>query len=238
MESRSAQGRRNSVRHLDTETLAARCAEQTALFYQRKSSDELFCYELFRRAILKRDSAAWEALVQQYHPQIERWIQRTGSPDADTLHDLTQDAIVRFWRAYTADQFAKARSLAEILRYWQDCARSAYLDARRKDRAQVVSFDPIGSVAPASPRMERLEDRIALRQARQQLWERVRHHCQDEADRLLAQRIFIEGCKPAQVYREYPQWFVRPTDMYQRLRNLKDRLRRDPLIQQLLTDCS
>jgi RNA polymerase sigma factor (sigma-70 family) len=227
----------HSIRHLKTVAIAERCAEETARFYQRKSSSDLFCYELFRRAILKRESAAWEALVKQYRPQIRRWIRRAGSPDEDSLEDLTQDAILRFWRAYNSDQFAQAGSLSEILRYWQDCARSALLDWSRRERHKVLLFDSHENLPHFLSAGDRPEVHMALREARLKLWELVRHHCKDEVDMLLAQRVFVEGCKPRQVHSECPQWFVRRTDLYQRLRNLKDRLRRDPLVQKLLRDC-
>ncbi len=223
-----------SARLLDTPSLAAECAEQTARFYQRQVSNPDFCFELFRRAILKREPTAWDALIAQYRPQIERWIRRVGPTDAETIEDLTQDAITRFLRAYGAEDLARASSLAAVLRYWQDCARSAVLDWQRKRPWVVSSLDSDEDARLDIVRShENVEGQVARHEAGQRLWQLVRQHCQDETDVLLAHRVFVEGYRPREVYAENTPRFATQTEVYQRLRNLKDRLRRDPAVQSL-----
>jgi DNA-directed RNA polymerase specialized sigma24 family protein len=227
----------SSVRHLNIQALAAQCAAQTELFYRRLASNPDFCFELFRRAILRRDQAAWDALVAQYQPQIERWVRRTGPNDPEIVADLAQDAITRFWRAYGADDLARAGRLAEVLRYWQDCARSAVLDWQRKRQFAAISLEEAGRGDSAvAARHGEIEGQVMRRELGRRLWLLVRQHCQDEADLVLAHQVFVEGCKPREVYAENSQWFATQAEVYQRLRNLKDRLRRDLVVQSLLDE--
>lgn len=224
------------IQHLDTTGLIARCAEQNRSFYHRQANDERFCLELFRRAIVKREDAAWTAIVAQYRPQVERWIQRMGSVDVQLAEELTADAIMRFWRAYTPNDLFRARGLSDILGYWRDCARSAVLDWRRRTRREALSLDDLDGFTSPNKAGNPWEDRLAQQEIRAQLWHLVLEHCQDEDDLLLTRRVFVEGLKPREVFAQAPQRFTRQEEVYQKLRNLKDRLRRDPQVETLLRD--
>ncbi len=222
------------IENVDVATLAARCAEETGHYYRRQDSDPQFCFELFRRAILVGSAAAWDALMAVYRPQIERWIRQMDVLDARKIEDLAQEAALRFWRAYGAASFARARGLADVLAYLRDCTRAAVLDdLRRPDPASRLT--PLDEGIPASP--VPAERDLAQEGPRLALWRCVSGHCRDEADYLLARCVFVEGCRPKEVYVENPQWFARQAEVYQRLRNLKDRLRRDPAFKTLLQEC-
>lgn len=221
----------------DLAALRADCAAQMARFRQEHVNDPIPCLALFRLAILHKDPAAWEALLAVYRPYIQQWIRKQGViTDADLLDELVQEATVRFWRAYTPPQFARARSLADILRYWQDCAACAYLDWLRRSRNTPDALDetdqgPLNSMTLAPDGMQ--QDLIRS-EARERLWHLVADRCEDEADRVVAHGIFVEGRKPREVFRENPRHFQSVDQVYRRLRNLKDRLRRDPELLALL----
>ena len=190
----------------DIAELSGRCAEQTARYYRQQGSDESFCLELFRRAIVCRDSTAWTTLLTIYQPQVERWVRQICERTTVDLEDLVQDSITRFWRAYTAADFARARGLADVLSYWRDCARSAVLDQQRRRRINSVPEELADSyAAPRGASTDGIADRVVHATARAQLWERVARHCQDEADLLLAHRVFVEGRRPREVFIENPQ---------------------------------
>lgn len=221
------------------EGLRADCAEQMARFRLERANDPTPCLILFRKAIMHRDPVAWEALIAIYRPQIERWIRRRGfSVDANLLDELVQEAMVRFWRAFTPEQFVRSRSLAEVLSYWQDCATCAYLDWLRRSRNAPDALDDAdGAPHPKATLSDTLPRGLVQVEARNRLWELVARQCQDEADRVLAHRIFVEGQRPRDVLQENPNHFAGINQVYQRLRNLKDRLRRTPELLELLEAC-
>lgn len=204
----------DDVHQRGTAWLIARCAEQNRLFYQRQAHEERFCLELFRRAIVKREDAAWTAIVTQYRPQVERWILRMGSVDEPTLDELAADAIMRFWRAYTPNDLLRARSLSDVLGYWRDCARSAMLDRQRRQRREALPLDDLDGFSLTSEPTDRWENRLAHREMQLEVWRLVLEHCQDEGDVLLTRRVFVEGCKPREVFAQMPRLFARQEDVY------------------------
>lgn len=224
----------------DLVALRSDCAAQMARFRQEHANDPAPCLTLFRRAILHRDPAAWEALLSVYRPYVQQWVRRRGIvTDPDIVDELVQEATIRFWRAYTPAHFAQARSLADILRYWQDCATCACLDWLRRGRNAPDALDETDN-GPLTARVlisDGPQQDLIQAEARNRLWQLVAGQCQNEADRIVAHRIFVEGRKPREVFREASQHFQSIDQVYKRLRNLKDRLRRDPEILALLEMC-
>ena len=223
----------------DLAALRDDCLVQMERFRQERANDPTPCLLLFRKAILHRDPVAWEALVTVYRPYVQRWIRRRGfAADTGHLNELVQESLVRFWRAFTPEQLARAHSLSEILRYWQDCAGSAYLDWLRRGRNTPDSLDEDdGEPMPKGPVPDALPRDLVRAEARNRLWRIVDELCQDEADRIVAHRIFVEGQKPRDVFREDVAHFESIEQVYKRLRNLKDRLRRTPDLLELLETC-
>lgn len=220
-------------------SLQAACAEQMERFRRERANDPTPCLVLFRQAIFRRDPVAWEALIAIYQPHVQRWIRRRGfAADPGQLEELVQEALVRFWRAYTPEQLARAHSLAEILRYWQDCSGSVFLDWLRRGRNAPASLeDADRAPARGDLRPDALQLAWERSEARSRLWQVVAEQCQDKADQIIAHRIFVEGQKPRDLLREYPDDFATIEQIYKRLRNLKDRLRRNPNLLELLAAC-
>jgi DNA-directed RNA polymerase specialized sigma24 family protein len=223
----------------DLTALRDGCLTQMERFRQERANDPTPCLALFRKAILHRDPVAWEALVTVYRPHVQRWIRRRGfAADAGNLDELVQESLVRFWRAFTPEQLARAHSLAEILRYWQDCATCAYFDWLRRGRNTPDSLDETGDgPMPKKPIPDALARGLVRDEARKRLWQVVDEQCQDEADRILAHCIFVEGQRPGDILRKYPDHFESIGQVYKQLRNLKDRLRRTPGLLELLETC-
>src|SRR5512146_2916655 len=120
-------------RSLPLDSLANLCAQQTAHFYQGRESDTSYCFEIFRRAILKIDPFAWEYIQQVYSDQIVRWVRRhpafvaTGEEEAYFLNR----ALENFWQAVTADRFGQFPDLKHVLSYLQLCVFSVITDTIR-----------------------------------------------------------------------------------------------------------
>ncbi len=222
-----------------TADLAADCVAQMERFRQELVNDPTPCLSLFRRAIFHRDPDAWEALITVYRPHVQRWVRRRGfATNAGLVDELTQEALVRFWRAYSPEQLARARSLADILRYWQDCATCACLDWVRRGRHVPDSLDEAeDGPYRTSQTTDTLQRDVIQAEARDRIWQLVTEQCLDEADRILAHRVFVEGQKPRAVLQEHPELFDSIEHVYKRLRNLKDRLRRTPNLLALLETC-
>src|SRR5258708_6683331 len=63
-----------SLQLLSINELARRCSEETNKFLRQSVSNDRYCLELFRRAIVKRDDDAWACIYQQYAPLVLTWV--------------------------------------------------------------------------------------------------------------------------------------------------------------------
>ena len=54
--------------------LARCCSDETNKFLRQNVSNDRYCLELFRRAIVQRDDDAWACIYQQYAPLVLTWV--------------------------------------------------------------------------------------------------------------------------------------------------------------------
>src|SRR5712691_1394008 len=88
---------------LSINDLARCCSEETNKFLKQSVSNDRFCLELFRRAIVNRDDDAWACIYQQYSPLVLTWVNQ--HPTATPL--LSQDGSASLVNAAFA-KFAQA----------------------------------------------------------------------------------------------------------------------------------
>ncbi len=115
--------------------LSRRCKEEACCSLQRAPSLSCVCLELFRRAVVEREDAAWVAVYAQYAGMVRRWL---ALPEAEGDEGV---AIVfeRFWQAVDGPKFARFPSLAAILQYLKVCAYTARIDRGRRHRLPLAS---------------------------------------------------------------------------------------------------
>jgi hypothetical protein len=232
--------------------LAAACRRETDRFRRNQPSCDEFCFELFRRAVCDRDSAAWEAILVQYRGMVLTWVQRHGGAgveDADYWINRTFD---RFWTAVRPDRFSLFEGLPRVLKYLQMCAATAVMDGLRAQRAMPhESLDRLfetrpGAVAqsqgegeaPLSPGPAAVDaeasavDRLSARE----LWQAIVREVPDEGERTVLYCSFALGMKPAEIAQRRPDLFPGVPDVYRVKRNVLERLRRNPSIRQFVED--
>lgn len=181
--------------------------------------------DLFRRAVVEGDQAAWDALYAQYQHLVRTWLRRHA---AAALTDEADDYLInrtfeRFWMYVKPDRFASFAGLPALLQYLKLCAHGVLLDeVRSQTRKQTV---PVRDQAQPLA-----SDDIIEREAAHTLWQAIRATARDESDLLIAQLSFIHGLKPREIYGRYPEHFASVAEVYRIKRNLLDRLRRDETI--------
>ena len=113
-----------------------------ARFRLRLSHDSHSCYELFRLALAEGNQQAWQAIYNQYHRLVHRWL---GNPPGD-LEDLVNQVFTRFWRNITPEKFANFPTLSHILQYLKLCASGVAIDAERAETRQQTHLENIRSL--------------------------------------------------------------------------------------------
>jgi hypothetical protein len=216
--------------------LARRCREETMRFLRGEPRDDAFCFELFERAVTRREHDAWEAIMAQYRGIVLAYV---GQHSAAALVREPDDfwvnrAFQRFWMAVGPDRFGQFTDLAALLKYLKLCVHSVLLDEVRSRRVSMTgSLGEVPETAPA-PRDE--SDAVLGELSGQQLWRVIDNELQDEPERVVALLSFARDLKPAEIFSRHPALYDSVADVYRVKRNVIDRLRRSPEVRAFLPD--
>lgn len=99
---------RTDVRLLTLTGVAHRCSQETDLFFQQRSYDPQFCFELLRRAIVHCNERAWELAYDQYRSQVIGWVARHSAfpTSGEEVQYFVNRAFEKMWVALTPDKFS------------------------------------------------------------------------------------------------------------------------------------
>jgi DNA-directed RNA polymerase specialized sigma24 family protein len=225
-----------NFRLLDVDRLADECADHTARFFNRATYDPGYCYELFRRAIVDRNNYAWDKIYRQYQPLVVKWvINHTGLPaTGEEVDYFVNGAFDRMWSAVDAEKFKQFDDLAEVLRYFKLCAHSVIVDYTRVNPIDALDLEPFPPLLRQD--LPSIEERITGQLERQELWEAVAALMHNEKDTIVLEWSFMYDLKPSAIYAENSARFESLDEVYRVKRNLLNRLRRNPDLQQFLSN--
>ncbi len=222
---------------LSVDDLAARCRRESAAAAERR--DPRYCLELFRRAIVGLDGAAWTAIYAQYHALVRHWL--GGIHNAD---DLVQETFLRLHRAVPAERFTAGEfpTLGSVLAFMHTTAVNLLINERRRiererralgprleprrDAPDAEDSKPAGSFTP---------DYLAG-VARQELADRVRSLVPDETEWLVLRLSYEYELPPREIARRHPQHFRDAAEVSKIRERLKKRLQSDSRLRRYLED--
>ncbi len=216
---------------------AARCRQESAAPADRR--DPRYCLELFRRAIVGLDGAAWAAIYAQYHALVRHWL--GGVHNAD---DLIQETFLRLHRAMTAERFAAGEfpTLGSVLAFLRTTAVNLLINERRRivreRRALGLRWEPRGDASDAEdpePAGGFAPDYLAD-VTRQELADHVRSLVPDETEWLVLRLTYEFELPPREIARRYPQHFRDAAEVSRVKERVKKRLQNDPRLRRYLED--
>jgi DNA-directed RNA polymerase specialized sigma24 family protein len=223
-----------AVTQLDLMTLVRHCATESERFYRGQQHNTSFSYELFRRALVERDEAAWEQLYQHYSGLVEGWIRRSGAfvSSGESSEYFVVGAFTKFWRALTPERFAAFPTLASLLQYLQLCATSVVIDSVRAQSwsemlpEETISPQHTPSYAPDEEAMSRVD--------REEFWRFIDGQLNGEVERVVVYCSFVLGLTPRAIFARRNDLFSSVNDVYNVKRNVLGRLSRNPQLKQYL----
>lgn len=220
-------------RLMDLSSLSRRALAESRRFYQHETYDQRYAYELFRRALVARDEAAWVRLFEQYTPLVEHWVRRTG---AFTVSGETSDffvgaAFTRFWRAIPPERFSAFSSLASLLNYLRRCAACVVIDAARTQ--SYADLLPEECVNWNDQRLGHADEEATERVSREEFWHLVDGLLESEAERVVVRCSYLLGMKPGEIYARWQSLFTSVEEVYTLKRAILGRLRRNAELRQL-----
>jgi hypothetical protein len=216
--------------------LARRCREETLRFLRGEPRDDMYCFELFQRAIAQREHDAWEAIMFQYRGIVLAYV---GQHSASSLVREPDDfwvnrAFQRFWMAVGADRFDQFNDLPGILKYLKLCVHSVLLDEVRARRGGAVGS--LGEVPETTIAREDAENTVVGELASQQLWNAITEELRGEGEQVVALLSFARGLKPAEIFSRHPTLYENVAEVYRIKRNVIERLRRSPNVRAFLAN--
>jgi DNA-directed RNA polymerase specialized sigma24 family protein len=187
-------------------------------------------YDLFRRAVQERDADAWAVIASRYRRLLIAWATRCSAARAagEACEDLADRALARAWAALSPERFATFPSLSALLAYLRACVTATAIDAARArathDRAVQHSerTDPIPMEQVVLERLDCAE-----------LWSIIAGLVKTEAERVVLVERFVLNLPPRAILARHSTLFADETAIYAAIRNLCDRLRRNPTLRRL-----
>lgn len=223
----------NSFQPLALAEVVRRCAQETELFFQRRSYDSRYCYELFRRAVFERNEHAWERIYAQYRSLVGSWVTRHTSfhQTGEEVDFFINRAFEKLWSALTPDRFEQFPDLKSLLRYLQMCVHSTIIDfTRSMEGSQVVHFDDHPGLEKQAQDVT-FDEMAAKRLDRKGLWDMLLARVKDEQERAVLHDSFVLDLKPRELYARHSKLFASVDEVYRVKENLLARLRRDTEVQ-------
>lgn len=223
------------VEQFSVNDLAAHCAEETNKFLRQNASNDRYCLELFRRAIVRRDEDAWACIYQQYAPLVLTWVNQHQSAapllGQDGNAPLVNAAFAKFAQALTPVKMDNFDSLAAVLKYLKMCVHSVIADEVRSRQLRQYE-ETLDGIEQEPSTEDPAEDVIASLSA-QSLWQIIQEELNGEDERLLLYLAYVQGMKPGEICVQYRQLFASVEDVYRIKRNVLERLRRNRRLQTL-----
>ncbi|NUM46635.1 MAG: hypothetical protein HUU38_18180 [Anaerolineales bacterium] len=205
-------------RHLSLFELQKRCHEETLNFLKRVKEEAWNCYEIFRRACVEKDSAAWNIVYVQYQKQVQRWVEHHPR-----FHDFYEEADIlvnlvfeKFWkRNFSAVEFAGFSNLRKVLAYLKTCVGSVITDYWRtqKRTLDVVYLEDVllqNMYAQAFSYHARMDRKLEW----EDFWKDLRGHLRDDVAFWVIYASFAMDLKPNDIYSMTPERFADVREVY------------------------
>ncbi len=220
---------RTDLRMLTLAGIAHRCQHETERFFQGQGYDPLYCFDLFRRAIMERSQRAWELVYEQYRPLVAGWVERHSAfpGSGEEIQYFVNRAFEKMWLALTPAKFTHFSNLGSLLRYLQMCVHSVILDQVRA--AQRCTYLMRAESWPAERGADDplAEDQALDRVHSQELWQEIGARLRNEKERRVMYGSFVLALKPRELYALFRETFHDVRDVYRVKENVLARLRRD-----------
>jgi len=220
---------------LSINDLARCCSEETNKFLKQSVSNDRYCLELFRRAIVRRDDDAWACIYQQYAPLVLTWVNQHQSAapllGQDGSAPLVNAAFAKFSQALTPVKMDNFDSLAAVLKYLKMCVHSVIADEVRSRQAR--QYEEALESIEHEPASDDPADDVVSNISAQGLWQAIQEELNGEDERVLIYLAYIHGMKLSEISSQHSRLFPSVEDVYRIKRNVLERLRRNRRLQML-----
>lgn len=221
---RSTSNTRNILSTMSVEQLLTCCQQETIAYRRGQAYSDRYAVELFRRAMIERDAAAWEALQTCFTGVMLGWLHRHSQFDRAYELDSEENYIAltftRFWQASWNNPELHFTTLASALDYLRASLNGVVMDTLRiYMRKKETSLPEPDS---GSDLFVDWQDEAE----NTDLWQAIANILVDERERRVAYLLYHCGLKPRELVDFCPQEFATVSEVYRLRRNIIHRLTR------------
>ena len=182
--------------------LKYRCSLEINNYRQKKESDDRYCLEIFKRAIIDGDNEAWVALQEQFRENVLIWLRchtkRQEALRIETEQNYIDDTFKRFW-LWGNNQRFEFRSLAGALKFLNLCLNSLIIDNlrfyARSERIPLPEYRISTASTNGGPDDKR------------ELWQAIQKILTDKRELRIVFLLYHEGLKPREIIQRCPGEF-------------------------------
>lgn len=194
------------------------CWSETQKFNRKEPSDDRYCLEIFRRALVLRDEQAWNVLTRSFTGIILVWLRRHPYRQAAYLLNSEENyvalTIEKLWMVTVRNQSLQFSTLAGAFKFMRASLNSAVIDAlRNQQKEKTIQKSDF--------------DMPAAHDDEGDFWEIIKDLLPNEHEQRLAYLLYFCGLKPRQIVQYCPQEFSNVQEIFRMTRNILDRLRRN-----------
>jgi len=209
-----------TLHRMSVPVLAERCKRELDNYRRGEPSNDQYGLELFSRAVIQRDTLAWEAIQQSFNTLVRHWMRSHPLRDIarryDSEENFVAQAFSRFWQA-AADQQIAFQTMGAAMNYLRMSLHGTIVDTLRKyASARLTALsenDEVGELCA--------EDQYDTNE----LWQVICNLLPDKRERRVAYLLYHCGLKPREIMRFCSQEFDDVQEIYRIRRNLIERLR-------------
>jgi hypothetical protein len=202
--------------------LAEHCLSEIHKYRQREPSNDQYCLEIFRRAMLHHDEHAWELLQQRFQAMMLAWLRRHPRREQalylDSEENYVAQAFSRFWLTTVRHQELQFSTLAAALDYLRAALSSTIMDALRAQmRSRELPMPEPGYAGEPAQEDEEADDGLR---------EIIKSLLPNPREQRVADLLFHCNLKPREILDRCPEEFSDVQEIYRLRRNIMDRLLR------------
>ena len=211
-----------TLSQVNLSSLAQHCAQEMGKRRHKELSDDRFCLEIFRRAIVQGLDAAWTVLQERFGDSVRMWLRSHPSNDIALRHDSEENYVAmtfsRFWHA-VHEQKLEFQSLVAALSYLHATLNGVLMDTTRSHlRSKEVPLPEADShEEPAAGEPDTWYT----------TWVSIQSLLTDPREQRLAYLLYYCGLKPREVVIRCPNEFASVKEVYRLNCNIVERLRRN-----------
>lgn len=204
------------MHHLSLAQIIQRCQQEST---QTRQQEAGYCFELFRRAFEQLDTAAWEAIQQQYRRLLLNWVHTIsqGAISSEELEDIGQDTWLRFWRTlsrHTQPFSQRFPHIGAALNYLNQCVISAFLDYERKLQRQKQLYTLLIIEKKQGVQWDEQEETAEKTEQIHLVREWVVREVKDPQEKLLLSLSYEHNLSPTDIVSHYPTHFANAAEVY------------------------